>query len=221
MTHPISLEPFALPALPVFIATMAPLTPARRVLRIMTIVVTRLVRTGLPASCVWPSVHSVSNHPTVPMIALTRYPSASWASGSPRSGLHLECAGSPNGMAESSSHCITDWTFTSGCSPPRLAATQFPSVYRPESACLKRTHTSQTKTHLQSHAFPRGPWEREKRHADSRRGRRSVPDGIPTEDRGNECGGLRRLGQGRASNHRENSNRPFARPKFMQGYLEK
>lgn len=35
-----------------------------------------------------------------------------------------------------------DWSLTSGCSPPRLSATQLPSVSRPESVCLERTCTS-------------------------------------------------------------------------------
>jgi hypothetical protein len=60
------LHPFAPPALPGFNATMGALTPARRVLRIMSIMNARLVRAGLSASCAWPSVHSASKHPTVP-----------------------------------------------------------------------------------------------------------------------------------------------------------
>jgi hypothetical protein len=36
----------------------------------------------------------------------------------------------------------TDWSTTSGCSPPRLATTQLPLIFRPESACLERTRTS-------------------------------------------------------------------------------
>ena len=95
------LHPFAPPELPGFDATMGALTPARRFFASSLRLVTglpaavadderRLVRAGLSASCAWPSDHSASNHPTGPTIALTRYPSASWASGSPRSGLRLE-----------------------------------------------------------------------------------------------------------------------------------
>ncbi len=43
------------------------------------------------------------------------------------SGLRRSLAGSPRSEAESS-FSRTDWRFTSGCSPPRLAATQSPSV---------------------------------------------------------------------------------------------
>ncbi len=35
-------------------------------------------------------------------------------------------AGSPTGLAESGSHHITDWSFSSGCSPPLLTETQLP-----------------------------------------------------------------------------------------------
>jgi hypothetical protein len=87
---------FAPPALPGFVATMAPLTPARRA-------GARLVRAGLSASCAGPSNHSASNHPLGPPIALTRYPSAWEATGASRFGLRLWLAGSPRETAESSS----------------------------------------------------------------------------------------------------------------------
>ena len=69
------------------------------------------------------AVHSVSNHPTVPMIAWGTLPlSCHGLPGLPGPGFTLNARGSPNGMAESEFTCITDWTFTSGCSvgmPPR------------------------------------------------------------------------------------------------------
>jgi hypothetical protein len=73
----------------------------------------RLVRTGLSASCVWPSVHSASNHPIVPHDRSSTHCQASWASAFPRSRLRHECAGSPNGKAESSSLALR-----TGRSPP-------------------------------------------------------------------------------------------------------
>jgi len=71
-----------------------------------------------------------------PGAALTRYPSAHRASLEHArfrlrawgSGLRHLPADSPPRQAESSSLCVADWAFTSRCSPPRLAATQFPSV---------------------------------------------------------------------------------------------
>ncbi|CAN5701764.1 hypothetical protein BH23PLA1_BH23PLA1_31590 [soil metagenome] len=110
----ISLEPFAPPALPGFITTMAPLTPAGRVLRTGSVMNARLVfPAGLSASCAWPSDHSVSNHPVGLVIALPHYPSASRASGLLRSGLRLTLAGSPRDKAESSSLALR-----TGRSPP-------------------------------------------------------------------------------------------------------
>ena len=89
-----SLHPFAPPALPGFLARMGALTPERPALRFPRAHEHRLeCRPGLPALRVWPSDHSASNHPAGPTIALTRYPSASWASGSLRSGLRLSLAG--------------------------------------------------------------------------------------------------------------------------------
>ena len=109
-----SLHPFAPPALPGFGATMGALTPARRLfVSLSGTMNTAGTRAGLSASCVRPSDHPVSNHPTCPAIALTRYPSASRASGSSRSGLRRSLAGSPRGQAESSSLSLR-----AGRSPP-------------------------------------------------------------------------------------------------------
>ena len=94
------LRPLALPALPGFLATMDALTPTRGLFG--SFMNTTWSRAGLPVSCIWPSDHSVSNHPAGPVIALTRYPSASRISGSLRSRLRQYLAGSPPGKAESS-----------------------------------------------------------------------------------------------------------------------
>jgi len=98
------LDPFAPSELPDFHATMGPLTPAGPARAVLT-------PAGLSGSCAGPSDHSASNHPTCPVIALTHYPSASRASGSPRSGLRLSLAGSPHGKAESSSLALRTQRF--------------------------------------------------------------------------------------------------------------
>jgi hypothetical protein len=109
-----SLHPFAPPALPGFDATMGALTPARRLfVPLPGAMNSAWTRAGLSASCAWPSDHSASNHPAGPVIALSHYPSASWASGSLRSGLRLTLAGSPRDKAESSSLALR-----TGRSPP-------------------------------------------------------------------------------------------------------
>ena len=149
------LHPFAPPELPGFDATMGALTPARRLfVSLSGTMNSAWTRAGLSASCAWPSDHSASNHPTDPMTAFTRYPSASWASGLPRSGLRLECAGSPNGMAESSSLALR-----TGHSPPVAPhpASRRRSYHRlqaGERVPEEDSHLSD-QTHLQTHAFPR------------------------------------------------------------------
>ncbi len=102
LVHRVStfLRPLARPALPGFLATMDALTPTRGLFG--SFMNTTWSRAGLPVSCIWPSDHSVSNHPAGPVIALTRYPSASRISGSLRSRLRQYPAGSPPGKAESS-----------------------------------------------------------------------------------------------------------------------
>ena len=109
-----SLHPFAPPELPGFDATMGALTPARRLfVSLSGTMNSAWTRAGLSASCAWPSDHSASNHPVGPVIAFAHYPSASRASGSLRSGLRLNLAGSPRDKAESSSLALR-----TGRSPP-------------------------------------------------------------------------------------------------------
>ena len=127
VTSSIFLDPFARPALPGVNARMGPLTPERPALRTGRFR-TRSQRnaarspahehrhshrSGLPASCIWPSDHSVSNHLTAPAVALTRYPSARRASDLRRSGLRQLAADSPDSPAESSSQMLR-----TGRSPP-------------------------------------------------------------------------------------------------------
>lgn len=88
---------------------------------------------GLSDSSLETSCHSVSNHLLAPAVALTRHPSARQTSrassvASHGSGVRHSLAGSPAQPTESSSHHITDWPFTSSCSPPGLAATRLLSV---------------------------------------------------------------------------------------------
>ena len=85
---------------------------------------------GLSDSYLKTSDHSVSNHLLASAVALTHYPSAQQTSRVlfRRSGVRYSLASSPVQPTESSSHYITDWPFTSSCSPPGLAATQLLSV---------------------------------------------------------------------------------------------
>ncbi len=120
VTSSISLDPFARPTLLGVNARMGPLTPERPALRTGRFRTFRNPahehrhshRSGLPASCIWPSDHSVSNHLTAPATALTRYPSALQASPN-GSGLRQYLAGSPVSPAESSSRMLR-----TGRSPP-------------------------------------------------------------------------------------------------------
>lgn len=89
----IFLEPFAPPALPGFLATMTPLTPARRLSGGRQVSLLHLLEL--------PTIPSPTT-PSSPVIALTRYPSAPqvskfWFR------LHRRSSRSPNDQAESSS----------------------------------------------------------------------------------------------------------------------
>jgi hypothetical protein len=148
------LHPLAPRALPRFFATMGALTPAQGALR------ARHTRIEHPP---WPgqvslvnmartSLHSVTNHPTHPVIAS---PLPSQRDRLPEPGLRpassLPCRGLANLWQTSCFHpCpglgfaineqarrnarpkrvrfTTDCKFASGCSPPHLAATQLPSA---------------------------------------------------------------------------------------------
>ena len=117
ITSSIFLEPFAPPALPGFIATMVPLTPAGRS--------GLLPSAGLSASCTEPSDHSVSNHPPSPRTLEFAF----YVQAEPRTQRVTECitsvrdhrgiglrhslAGSPRRQAESSSLALR-----TGRSPP-------------------------------------------------------------------------------------------------------
>jgi len=143
------LRPFAPPALPGFHATMDALTPERPALRrprpaqrrrLYTHEHRPVCHSGLPASRVWPSGHSVSNHLTAPAVAFAHNPSARQA----RSGLRLARAGSPVGPAESSSSSY-GLPVHLQLLPTSSRENAVTVDYRPECVCLERTRTSQTK----------------------------------------------------------------------------
>ena len=92
---------------------MGALTPGRPALRLSEHEHRLCRHPGLSASCARPSNHSVPNHHARSTIALTRYPSASWTSGLPRSGLRHSAVGSPQSQAESGSLALR-----TGHSPP-------------------------------------------------------------------------------------------------------
>jgi hypothetical protein len=143
------LHPFAPPALPGFHATMSALTPGRPALRIPH--EHRLgCCPGLSVSCVWPSDHSASNHPAGPVIAFTRYPSASWVSGSLRSRLRHYLASSPPGQAESSSLALRTGRSPPVASHPLSRGRSYLQLQAGERVPEEDLHLSD-QTHLRTH----------------------------------------------------------------------
>ena len=127
---------------------MAPLTPDR----------VSPSRSGLFASCVRTSGHSASNHLMAPPIALTRYPSASTASGSLRSGLHLKRAGSPNHPAESSSLALRTGHSPPDAPHPASRRRSFGRLQAGERLPEEDFHLP-VRTHLQTHPLVAKPQE--------------------------------------------------------------
>ncbi len=133
-----SLHPFAPRALPRFHATMGALTPARLPSRPagLPAYVENLptlpspTTPGLPDCRVWVlalGLHRVNRQASSPV----RHPSrevigVTWASPFPS---RLATA---TGRIEFT--CVTDESFASGCSPPRLTATQLPSATRSQTS---------------------------------------------------------------------------------------
>jgi hypothetical protein len=145
------LHPFAPPELPGFDATMGALTPARRLfVPLSGALNSAWTRTGLSASCAWPSDHSASNHPVGPVIALTHYPSASRASGSLRSGLRRTLAGSPHDKAESSSLALRTGRSPPVASHPASRRRSYVQLQAGECVPEKDFHLSD-QAHLQTH----------------------------------------------------------------------
>lgn len=150
ISHSPSWAPFAPRALPRFDATMGPLTPERPVLRTGRFLTgnpahERLpnIRSGLPASRVRPSEHSVLNHRGVSRRRFNTQP-LSVAGFRFRSRLRQSTAGSPDATAEtgSSSYGLLIHFQLLSTSFHKDAVT---FSYRPECACLKGTLTPPTK----------------------------------------------------------------------------
>jgi hypothetical protein len=125
------LRPLAPRPLRRFFATMDALTPAGRALRV-------LIRSNELPSCprqvslvpmARPSMHSVTNHPACSVVALVlplqrdRRPCSVLQGSGFTLNEEAHRTARPNRVC-----CPTDCLFASGCSPPRLAATQLPSA---------------------------------------------------------------------------------------------
>jgi hypothetical protein len=114
-----------------------------------------------------PSMHSVTNHLTRPVIAFT-LPAQRDRLPDILSGLDFtsneqaRCIVRPNRVRHP-----TDCMFASGCSPPRLTATQLPSATRIGHLLGKDFHFTD-RACFQAHSFPR-----------KRESRRSLKDWIP------------------------------------------
>lgn len=117
-----SLPPFAPRPLRRFTARMGALTPDRVTFRLVTD-----PRSGLPASLAPPSRRSAPNHPPSPRRHL-RAPSATGSLSVPGFTTRCRLAARAGRIGFT---CVADRRFTSSCSPPRLAATQLPSVTGP------------------------------------------------------------------------------------------
>jgi hypothetical protein len=174
------LHPFAPRALPRISATMGALTPVREALR---------TRSRGSEHLPWPgqvslvnttrtSLHSVTNHPTHPVIASLlpsqrdRLPEPGLRPATPlpcrglanlwQTSCFRPCPGLDFAINEQARRYVgpnrvrftTDCKFASGCSPPRLAATQLPLA-------IGRGHLPREDLHLsdracsQAHSFPK------------------------------------------------------------------
>jgi hypothetical protein len=152
------LRPLAPSELPDFYATMDALTPAQWVLRI-------LIRDNERPSCIGqvspiyaarPSKHPVTKHPCCPATAsplLTqrgRLPDFCFRSGldfalNPQARRYFR----PNRVR----HYPTGCSFASGCSPPRLTATQLPSAIGDEHSPKEDFHLFD-RARFRAHGFP-------------------------------------------------------------------
>ncbi len=103
--------------------------------------------------CVWPADHSVSNHHAAPRIAFARSSAFAASPGAPLAepSAHLPvglgfaiCQQARQTARPNRVRYPTDWSFTSGCSPPPFTRTQLPSITG-SNVGLKRTCTSLTK----------------------------------------------------------------------------
>jgi len=149
------LRPFAPQALPCFFAPMDALTPARPALRRFS---SHELRPSIgQVSLVHmarPSMHSVTNHLTRPVIAFTLPAQRDRLPGI-ISGLDftLNEQARRNVRPNRVRH-PTDCMFASGCSPPRLTATQLPSATRTGHLLGKDFHFTD-RACFQAHSSPR------------------------------------------------------------------
>jgi len=124
-----SLHPFAPPELPGFDATMGALTPARRLfVSLSGTMNSAWTRAGLPVSCVWPSRPFRLQPPSRPRDRFCTLPLSvtDFRIAPVRASPFPSRLAARQGRIEFT--CVADWSFTSRCSPPRLAATQLRSV---------------------------------------------------------------------------------------------
>ena len=130
----IFLEPFAPPALPGFVTTMAPLTPAgplsgARQVSLLHVLDLPVVPSPITlrcfdhVACLFCTERTAGDVPRNAPHPLHGHAGVSWAS---PLGSGLAVNGRPYRVRHP-----TDRSFTSGCSPPPLTRTQFPSVTEP------------------------------------------------------------------------------------------
>jgi hypothetical protein len=114
----------------------------------------------LPASFVAPSDHSVSNHPLPSRCDVWRFATTGLTVGHVASTCRVlaDHASWVSPLASRLTTAIgriefanaTDWSFASGCSPPRLTATQLPSATRGQTLLDEDFHLADATT-LQAH----------------------------------------------------------------------
>ena len=174
------LRPFAPRALPRFLATMDALTPVQGALRTHTkgnehpprpeqVSLVHMTR---------PSLHSVTNHPTRPVIAFLlptqrdRLPDPGLRPATPipcrglanlwQTSCFRPCSGLDFAINEQARRSVrpnrvrhpTDCKFAAGCSPPRLTATQLPLATGSGHLPREDLHLSD-RACFQAHSFPR------------------------------------------------------------------
>jgi hypothetical protein len=105
--------------------------------------------------------HSVATHLMLPH---RRFRTLPFSAMHARVGLHPQSAGSSGTSGRIA------FVTTSGCSPPRFAATRLPSVSRPESVCLRKDFHLPDDVRSKAHRPAR-----EAGHADERRRRKCKP----------------------------------------------
>ena len=134
----------------------AGVTPFRRYYGCSDSCRTSSLRTGLPASFVVPSAHSVSNHPLPSHCVVWVIRQRAYRRTTPagvRRVLADQASGAspfPSRLATATGRiefaCATDWTFASGCSPPSFTGTQLPLATRNQTFLDEDLHLADTTT---------------------------------------------------------------------------